>query len=118
MYRNPGPIGLPALLVANMQLKAGNINAAKHTLAASGYSWADLTDARRSGSLGETVVAPATPEPFKLALDEGAVYISGQKVAIVPALLTALAVKLVLFSGKQAAKGVRRAVSGRRQAAA
>jgi hypothetical protein len=117
MYRYPAPAGLPPLMVANQQLKAGDISTAKHTLAAAGYSWADLTEARRSGSLGGTVVAPAAPEPFRLALDEGSVYISGNRVAIVPALLTAMAVKLVLFSGKQAARGVRRVVR-RRPAAA
>lgn len=104
----------PPFLVAEQLLTSGKIDAARAVLHKAGYTFADLVEARRSGSLGESVVAPPPPEPFRIAANEGAIYLHGHKIAIVPALLTAMAVKLIMFGGKQAAKGARRVVRGRR----
>ena len=108
MYPSHLAGGLPPLMAANQQLKNGENVAADRTLRAAGYSWDDLTHARRSGALGDTIVQDQPPPFIRPAWDEGVIYIQGHKVALVPALLTALTVKVILFSGKQAAKGAKR----------
>jgi len=108
MYPSHLAGGLPPLMVANRQLKSGHAPAARRTLAAAGYSWDDLTHARRSGALGDTIVTEQPPAFFQTDWNKGVIYIQGHKVALVPSLLTALAVKLVLFSGKQVTKGAKR----------
>jgi hypothetical protein len=54
-------------------------------------------------------IVTATDEPFRLALDEGAIYIQGQKVNIVGALVSALVVKTLLFGGQHAARAAKAA---------
>lgn len=49
------------------------------------------------------------PEPFRLALDEGAIYVQGQKVNILGALVSALVVRALLFGGDHAARAVKSA---------
>lgn len=50
------------------------------------------------------IVTGVPVEPFRLALDEGAIYVQGQKVNILGALVSALTVKLLLFGGEHAAR--------------
>jgi len=72
---------------------------------------------RQLGASSADLAQPAAPEPFRLALDEGSIYVSGNKIAVVPALLSALVVKVVLFGGKKVGKAVRGSI-GRKKATA
>ncbi len=54
-------------------------------------------------------IVTSTDAPFRLALDEGAIYVQGQKVNIVGALVSALVVKTLLFGGQHAAKAAKAA---------
>jgi hypothetical protein len=52
-------------------------------------------------------VPAAEVEPFKLDLENGNIWLSGNKIPIIPALLSALVVKVVLFGGGKAASAAK-----------
>ncbi len=54
-------------------------------------------------------IVTSTDAPFRLALDEGAIYVQGQKVNLLGALVSALVVKTLLFGGQHAAKAAKAA---------
>lgn len=71
-----------------------------------GRTWSNLLtwmSAQGLGTIPETQAAPA----FGFDAASGVLNVGGNQIKLVPAILSAIAVKLVFFSGKQVAKGAR-----------